>query len=107
MDIIVLAIPVISIKVTIEIREVAFTIKISSLPYAGSACLTVMGNVIKRNVFTCDKPSAPEASIWFLETDNIHNVRAKVVLSRVNPGGGEMPPPPSEKCMVKIMLPFS
>ena len=61
-DIICLATPVRSSKVTVLAKEVPFNISIISFPYAGNDCLIAIGNLILINVFILLKPNPSAAS---------------------------------------------
>ena len=61
-DIICLATPVRSSKVTVLAKEVPFNINIISLPYAGNDCLIAIGSLILRKVFILFIPKPLAAS---------------------------------------------
>ena len=69
--IIFLAIPVTSKMVMVLARELDLTIKMTSLPYAGRACLMAAGNTIRLNKVQGDIPTARPASISPHVTDRI------------------------------------
>ena len=61
-DIICLATPVRSSKVTVLAKEVPFNINIISFPYAGKDCLIAIGNFTLKKVLNLFKPNPSAAS---------------------------------------------
>ena len=61
-DIMCLATPVRSSKVTVLAREVPFNINIISFPYAGKDCLIAIGNFILKKILIRFKPNPFAAS---------------------------------------------
>ena len=61
-DIMCLATPVRSSKVTVLANEVPFSISIISFPYAGKDCFIAMGSLILKKVCSLFKPSPSAAS---------------------------------------------